>query len=84
MLSLFRLHTDFLEAVLDDEWEIVEEDEDEARDHQLFTKDTIHAALQSVISHRNQSSSGWPFSTIPQPDIRSVLSLTGTKMYIMW
>lgn len=65
-----------MEAVLDDEWEVVEEDEDEMRDHQLFAKDSIHTALQSVISHRNQSSSGWPFTTVPQPDIRLVLLLT--------
>ena len=65
-----------MEAMVEDDWEIVDEekDEDEANDHQLFAKDTIDTALQSVISHRNQSS-GWPFSHVPQPDIRWVLSL---------
>ncbi|KAK7098587.1 hypothetical protein V1264_002844 [Littorina saxatilis] len=67
-----RLHTDFVEGAVDDDWEIVGEDEEdeEGREHQLFAKDAVHTALQSVISHKNQSSPAWAMSARPQPDIR--------------
>ncbi|XP_076471931.1 rho GTPase-activating protein 190-like isoform X2 [Babylonia areolata] len=72
-----ELHTDFVEAVVEEDWEIVEEEEEEWGDQQLFGKGPIHTTLQSVISRRAGagSSPAWPLTSAPQPDLRIFMCL---------